>query len=508
MTSDSRCDTRLTFHRLLKVVVISLVLVVGLAGRRVAAATRLVMLRERNVAALRGLLARQQDPTSADFQRWLTPREFGRRFGARTRDVRKVSRWLAAEGCRVRRFPNRQLVACSGPPPREPPANLRWVIDGVLDVDRPPPTVNHLREHELRPLLRGPGGGFGFSPAEFARVYNLEPALAAGFDGRDQRIGIVAISGIHVEELAAFRERFGLPAAVLTQDDGPRLVGSTDPEIGEVEADLDVEWSGAVAPGARLHLAVADSPVESLAHLVNLADISVISASTDLCRFRPVRHEVREADRLLRQAKAQGQTVLAASGDRGSRSCGDRFIHTFGALASSPLVTSVGGTMPSPALDDADNATGYGTEVVWNDNDKEGTSSGGGLTRLRRPSYQRGLPHRTVPDVSFPASGVFPIATRGLGVVCCVGGTSVAAPAWAGVVAILNQMRGARIGFLNPRLYALGRAQRRGGPVVFHDVTEGANDRFPALPGYDLATGWGTIDGEAFFNALADVRKH
>ena len=116
---------------------------------------------------------------------------------------------------------------------------------------------------------------------------------------------------------------------------------------------------------------------------------------------------------------------------------------------------------------------------------------------------------RAIPDVAFPASKVYPIIVRGQGLLA--GGTSAAAPAWAGVIARLVQHDGRRVGFLNPRLYQIGRAQQRGGPAIFHDVVVGDNGTnvargYSARPGYDLATGWGSIDGQAFFAAFPGGR--
>src|SRR5262249_9671904 len=123
-----------------------------------------------------------------------------------------------------------------------------------------------------------------------------------------------------------------------------------------------------------------------------------------------------------------------------------------------------------------------------------------GVTPLKRPAYQRGRRRRTIPDVSFPADAIFPVfldGTRG----ALVGGTSAAAPAWAGVVALLNQKRGTRAGLLNPALYALGRAQQAGRGPVSHDITNGSNGFSRPTRGYARARGWGSIDGRAFVTA-------
>src|SRR5262249_53999299 len=142
----------------------------------------LVALRGRDEAGLRALLARQQDPASADFARWLTPAEFGRRFGASGRDLRRVSRLLRARGCRVRRFASRQLLSCAGPRVAvdlalEPP------ITDVIDPDEGPAVTTHLVVHPLSVVQ----GNFYVTPDEFARVYNLTPLRAAGIDGSGQR---------------------------------------------------------------------------------------------------------------------------------------------------------------------------------------------------------------------------------------------------------------------------------------------------------------------------------
>ena len=313
--------------------------------------------------------------------------------------------------------------------------------------------------------------------------------------GSGQTIGLVASSALDPADVIAFRESFGLPALDLDQDGGIRQPGTT----AEAEAVLDVTWSGAVAPGARVVLAVGSAVTDSLAALVNRADVDIISSSITLCPTRTSRPFIRAAAPLLRQAAAQGQTVFFASGDQGPIACDRRGVDS---LTASPLVTAVGGTSPTPLQDDAGAFIGYGTETVWTE---PGAASGGGPSRKSRPPWQRGRPTRTVPDVAFPAALLYPIVLDGS--LTLVGGTSAAAPAWAGALAQLNQARGQRAGFLNPELYRLGNAQRRGGAAVFHDVTVGSNSvdgvrGYPARPGYDLATGWGSLDGPTFFAAF------
>ncbi len=172
-------------------------------------------------------------------------------------------------------------------------------------------------------------------------------------------------------------------------------------------------------------------------------------------------------------------------------------------FAQSPFVTAVGGTTPTASS--PEDAVGYGSEVVWQDGDM---ASGGGKSTQPRPKWQKGLKsnRRTVPDVSLAAAAVYPIPFDG-GITCCVSGTSAAAPSWAGLIAMLDQQTGTPAGLINPKLYELGNAQAQGGPAVFFDIVEGSNSTmtakgFPAKPGYDLATGWGTPNVAALFPAL------
>src|SRR5207253_289842 len=177
------------------------------------------------------------------------------------------------------------------------------------------------------------------------------------------------------------------------------------------------------------------------------------------------------------------------------------------ARAASPHVTAVGGTGVQPLRDEAGDAVGYGSERAWNTGS---TASGGGRANFfPRPFYQRRGVGRAVPDVAAPADD-YPIGV-GSRVVCCIGGTSAAAPAWAGVVALLGEARGRPLGLLNPTLYRLGRQQGYGGPRVFHDVVDGTTavrrgaavrPGFRAHRGYDLTTGWGSPDVPGLLAAL------
>jgi pseudomonalisin len=458
----------------------------------------LVALRGRHEAALRALLEAQQDPASPDYRHWLTPAEFGRRFGASPRELKRVERWLRADGCRIRRSAARRHVECVGSHPGPLSDDVAPTVEDVLDLD-------------ARLEIAYPAGGephsvtsdghFYFTPQEYATFYDLASLHAARIDGAGQRIGIVGTVPVDPAEIAAFRDFFGLPPLDLEQHGTPAPSGPDEQDI--LEANLDVSWSGAMAPGASVVLSITGGTVvDAIRDLVDRTDISVISLSLELIPSSRTQAYIRQSLKLFQQAAAQGKTVLVASGDFGAlRTEKPKPKRGVGSFAQSPFVTAVGGTSPSPA--ESGDGT-YGSEVVW----QEGKlASGGGRSKLRRPSWQKGLGSatRTVPDVSLAASGVYPVPLHGD--LALASGTSAAAPAWAGIVAMLNQQKGRPVGPLNETLYGLGNAQAMGGAAVFHDIVEGSSQTtvakgFPAKPGYDLATGWGTPIGSALFAAF------
>jgi pseudomonalisin len=461
-----------------------------------------VGLRGRNGPALRALLAAQQDPASPEYRRWLSPQEFGTRFGAAPRDLKRVERWLRREGCRIKRPAGRQQVECVGARPGALPPALARLVDDVIDLEEPVERQHHLDTSALRPESVLPTGEFYLTPREYADFYGFAALQASGIDGAGQRIGIVSTVAVVPSDIAGFRALYGLPPLELEQVGTPANDVGTD---DRVEAALDVTWSGAVAPGAAVVVSISGGTlVDAISYLVNRNDVSVMSLSVDFLPSKTTQPLIRQSLKLFKQAASEGKTVLVASGDFGplviTRPKPRRGVTSF---AKSPFVTAVGGTTPSSSS--AVDVVSHGSEVVWQD----GTmASGGGRSRLPRPTWQKGLKNsrRTVPDVSLAASAVYPIPQDGA-VVCCVSGTSAAAPAWAGLIAMLNQQTGAPAGLLNPKLYELGNAQAQGGTAVFFDIVEGSNTTtqargFPAKPGYDLATGWGSPNVAVLFPAF------
>jgi len=208
---------------------------------------------------------------------------------------------------------------------------------------------------------------------------------------------------------------------------------------------------------------------------------------------------------------AQGQSFLNASGDY------DAYRGFIDFPGASPYITQVGGTTLSMTT----NGAAYVSETVWNWNNGIGTG-GGFSTNYAMPPWQKGINvgacqgsaiWRNVPDVALTADNVFVVANSGQQL--DVGGTSCAAPLWAGLIALVNQQALAaakpKVGFLNPTVYGLGRDGQSA--IVFHDIITGNNTnansltQFFAVPGYDLCTGWGTPNGQQSVTALAGTES-
>jgi len=339
---------------------------------------------------------------------------------------------------------------------------------------------------------------------------------------------------VQASDLATFRQEFGLPARtpeILRNGPAP-----DDQDSGENgEAALDVEWSGAVAPNATIRFVLSRSTdstdgVDLSAHYAvehNLAP--VLSLSFGQCETQLGATERAFFRNLWAQAALQGISVLVSSGDNGPAGCDPAGSdHGTGravsGLASTPFNLAVGGTQfhegkgtywsDRPGPDQA-SALRYIPEQAWNESGSAGGSglwagSGGLSAFYPKPAWQvaKGVPgdspFRCVPDVALSAAGGhdgYLVVTGGEHAV--VGGTSCAAPAFAGILALVVQQTGERQGNPGPALYALGNAQYQGtGPGVFHDITAGTTTvpgtpGYPCGPGYDLATGLGSVDAQA-----------
>ena len=542
-------------------------------------------------AALRQFLEDQQNKVSPNYHRWLTPEQFGNQYGPADADIQVITQWLASQGfSQINAGPGRMVIEFSGNAGQvrsafhteihrfvvngqehtanvadpQIPVALAPVVAGVVSLHDFPKRSNakvfgefrrKIGEPGLQPLLTfpnpfGSGNFYGLGPGDFATIYNTKPLLTAGNDGTGQTIAIVGETNLNVQDVQQFRSMFGLPANF---DATNIVLNGADPGITstdeETEADLDVQWSGAVAPAATIKFVVsASTPASagidlSALYIVEHNIAAVMSESYGACENVLGSAGNAFYSTLWEQAAAQGITVILSSGDGGSAGCDDfnkpqpatQGLAVSG-LASTLYNVSVGGTDFDQvnnwaaywsATNDATgtSAKSYIPEIPWSQNCAQigltgcGSSApqgsvnivagaGGPSAIYPKPKWQLGVAgmpndnHRDQPDVSLFASSGF----NGTAYVLCqldrigscfvnsgsvsvelVGGTSASAPAFAGIIALVNQKQSStsnpapRQGNANNVLYALAKkssASCTSSPAeaancVFNDVTKG-----------------------------------
>lgn len=387
-----------------------------------------------------------------------------------------------------------------------------------------------------------------YAPRQFRVAYGIQPLLDRGIDGRGVTVvlpeeaetgparpqpvtGILqAVTDIR-QDLAGFDSRFGLPPAriqVITT-----LAGSSaSPWLAGVEEVEDTELVHAVAPDATIRELLADpadvsTPAKLAATFATyvrsaVRDGQVISQSGIGQDFNVgedswTSAEVATMNSALEYAAARHVTVVVASGDYGAIGNGSSTpVKEVSLPASDPLALAAGGTSLT-----ANPVTGaYLSETAWNTPDGGPSASGGGFSHLfARPAYQDGVPRigatRGVPDVAADASSgtgmALAFSAPGGGYEFIgAGGTSAAAPFWAGLIALADQQAGHPLGFVNPAIYRIAR-----GPLyhkAFHDITTGNNTvalngvtitGYQAGSGWDPVTGWGTPDAQVLIPLLA-----
>ena len=593
--------------------------------------------------ALRQFLAEAHSKGSTSYHKWLTPTQFGQKYGVADSDLAMVEGWLQSHGFRIEKVgAGRTAIEFSGTAGQvagafhtslhtykvsgqlhhanaanpQVPAALAPVIAGVGSLNDFHPTSQmktlgraeyNSATHQVTPQWTTPDGAGGVfyavGPEDFATQYDVTPLYQAGTSGSGQTIGIINDSNINLDLVSAYRALYKLDGSSSTPNLPHIIIDGNDPGVtGDAgEAYLDVEMSGAVAPQATVNLYIAANTDFNdgldLAMLRAVEDdvATVLSLSFSGCEAAEGAAGEAYINSLWEQAAAQGQTVMVSSGDSSSAGCDDDN-NPFPAedglqvngLASTPWNIAVGGTdfyYSDYATGGASSAQDWNTtndanhgsllhfipEQPWNDSSYglnilqvAGTSIAGGgggqstcavvggplagtnpltaegacegLGGYAKPSWQAGsgVPSdqvRDLPDLSF-------FAANGLNnsfyAICAspgdcvntdpatgdlyytgVGGTSASTPAFAGIMALVNQKYGPQ-GQADFVLYPLAAKM----PSVFHDVTVGSNNvpcqspgglqcvadktgtgdslqNWQATPGYDLASGLGSVDANA-----------
>ena len=443
-----------------------------------------------------------------------------------------------------------------------PPA-LHGLVTGVVGLDTEPvlhddpvrlahpPTARAASSQpsSILPASGTPSGcaaGVGsraFTPNEYLSAYDYAPMRAAKLAGKGERVALIEIDGFRYSDLRTYAKCFGLDVPSITTYFGG--VGHALAPGAETTLDLEV-LDGMVPDLDEIEVFENKADTASLLRavvqpfLTPNAKPQVISISLGECEqnalFVDGGASIRAAEREFSLMAATGITVLAASGDSGSAACTNDRGQPQDSLGvsypgSSPWVTSVGGT--NLQLNAANQIE---QQIVWNDTSQDpGAAGGGGVSQLfSRPGYQNGtvsIKRREVPDVSALADVVPGYVTYCTARPDCInaqepdpwqaiGGTSAATPLLAAGVALVNQdlhRQGKQfVGQLNPLLYQLGRSSLR--TSIFNDVLQFGNDVGPFItgngeplgcctagPGYDDASGWGSVDMANFDRAAVQI---
>lgn len=501
--------------------------------------------------ALDQLLIEQQDRTSANYHRWLTPEQYADRFGLSAADIARIRTWLEGQGFEVGYVArSRNWMSFSGTAAQiaqafrtqihrysddgevhfanatEPslPAALEQLAFGLVGLDDFYPKSPRAKQAHASPRLSGGGQNF-LAPDDIATIYDISALYQAGIDGTGTTIAIMGASAIDISDISSFQTDFGLAA------NPPKVMlalGAASPgKTGaEVEADLDLEWSGAVARNAQIIYVYSSNVYTSATYAISENLAPVVSLSFGGCEAQNSLTFRNTVKATADQGNAQGITWVAASGDSGAAGCDSAFssptaVRGLGVSypATMPEVTAVGGTEFNEGTGNywgSNSPTGlsalaYIPETAWNESGAGGlAASGGGLSAAYpQPSWQAGpgLPAasgRAIPDIAGTASMHDGYAVFSQGQLYLVYGTSAPTPVFAGIMALLNQKEGGHgLGNVNSNLYRLAQTN------AFHDITTGSNVvpclattrdcdsgsfGYMAGPGYDMVTGLGSID--------------
>ena len=436
-------------------------------------------------ADLESLIAAQQNPASPQYHQWLTPEQYAARFGMAQADIDKVETWLQQQGFSIDSVArSANLIRFSGTVRQVEqafqtemhyynvagerhfapasaltlPMAMVSVVAAVTNLDDFKPHPMHIRSNNVQPrpgFTSGQSGNVFLAPGDINVIYDLKPLLSAGTNGTGQTIAIMGQSSVVTSDIENFQKAAGLttkdPSLVLVPISGSPQTFQGD----ESESDLDLEWSGAIAPGADIFFVYTGSNstygvFDSLQYAVDEKIGNIISISYGACEPELSSTNLNLLEAVVSQAATQGQTVLAAAGDEGSTACYVSPTTTSPSLstqeelavnypASSQYVTGMGGTeisqtnaayytqgsaywaAESAGTDIVTSALQYIPEVVWNDslasvNSGTGLSAtGGGVSTLytSKPSWQKGVPGipadnaRDVPDVSLLSSPAY-----------------------------------------------------------------------------------------------------
>ena len=516
----------------------------------------------RNHDVLSNLLQQIYDPKSPNYHHYLTPQQFTQHFGPSEKDYQQVIEFARKNHLKViRTHANRMLLNVTGraadvekafgvvlheyqhpsearqffAPDREPSVPAGVQIQDISGLDNyvrayshyhlkpgsTPVRLDSAAAKEAAPKAATSKAFSGSGPAgtyigdDFRRAYVPDTTLT----GVGQTVALVQFDGYLASDINAYESLTGRPNVPLQNVLIDGFSGIPTGNGGEVEVSLDIEMVISMAPGVSKVILYEGNPFNFHPNDVLNQIASDNVARQVSCSWGWTGGPNLTTDQIFQEMAAQGQTFYDAVGDSDAFLPGEVDNPLFpGEPSSTPFITQVGGT----TLTMNGNGSSYSSETVWNWGIRygiDGAGSSGGISSFYAiPSWQSNInmsipqgsqTNRNTPDVALTADDVLVIADGGLEYIG-VGGTSCAAPLWAGFTALVNQegVLGSRppVGFINPALYAIANSPAYAS--CFHDITTGNNtwsqspNLFFAKPGYDLCTGLGTPNGMNLIDAL------
>ncbi len=399
------------------------------------------------------------------------------------------------------------------------PAELHDVIEGVFGLDNRPQAKPHFRRRHGRAGARAQSPGISYTPTQVAALYNYP----TGVDGTGECIALIELGGgYNSTDLNSYWSQLNLSktpnvSAVSVGNGSNNPTG--DPNGPDGEVMLDIEVSGAIAPGAKIVAYFADNTDAGFLNAITTAvhdstnNPSVVSISWGGPESSWTQQAMTSMDEAFQAAAAMGVTVCVAAGDDGSTDGVTDGLNHVDFPASSANVLACGGTK---LVASGNSVT---SETVWNELANNEGATGGGISDVfPLPSWQNGAgvppsanPNqnvgRGVPDVSGNADPTTGYVTLVDGNPDVIGGTSAVAPLWAALIALINESNGKPAGLINPLLY-----QNASTAGDFTDITTGNNGAYSAGPGWDPCSGVGSPIGTGVAAALgvapqAQVRR-
>ena len=502
----------------------------------------------RDPAGLDQFLADVYDPASPNYRHFLEPAEFTARFSATESDYAAVKNFALTNGFKItQEHGNRLLLDVTAKAAdverafhlklnrfKHPTENLNFFapdaeptvdaalaivdIQGLSDFVRPHPK---LRKMEPKTVAPRNGSAPDSSGAYFGNDFRNAYAPGVALTGAGQQVGLFQLDDYYNSDIATYAATAGggRTNIVIQRVVFPGDTVTPDVNGGNIEVSIDIEMAMAMAPSlTKIVVFESSYSINGVLSMMAASNtVKNLSSSWGWGGGPSV-----TTDNIFQQMASQGQSYFNASGDSDAFLSGavDNPSYT-NAPSSSPYITQVGGT----TLTTGSSAT-YASETVWNQSNGAG-SSGGVSSHYSIPVWQQGISmtanqgsttYRNIPDVALTAENNFFYFENGNS--GNYGGTSCAAPLWAGFMALVNQqfiqnsgIATNSVGFINPAIYAIGSGQNPNFTYgsCFHDTTSGNNywssspANYPAVTGYDLCTGWGTPNGQNLINALAAV---